>query len=97
MALTQMHHNIHQPPNQQHNHQQNCYHALLSLAEEFRTHQPPDIRSCIQCLMAVLNLPPPLNPLIEIKTNLQLGRLIMQETSNVDIAQNHLDKAVDKF
>jgi MAternally-affected-uncoordination protein len=71
---------------------ESCYLALMSMAEEFRTQTPPDIRSCVQCLFAVLNLGS--HPAIEAKTHLQLGNILLENTSNLDRSQSHLEKAV---
>ncbi|XP_071042682.1 MAU2 chromatid cohesion factor homolog isoform X3 [Parasteatoda tepidariorum] len=68
-----------------------CYLALLALAEEFRTMNPPNIRNCIQCLVAIFNLKQP--PKIEARTHLQLGNILLQHTKNTDLAQSHLEKA----
>lgn len=72
--------------------QEACYLALLGLAEEFRTMNPPNIRNCIQCLLAIFNLKQP--PKIEARTHLQLGNILLQYTKNTDLAQSHLEKAV---
>ncbi|GBN03114.1 MAU2 chromatid cohesion factor [Araneus ventricosus] len=71
--------------------QEACYLALLALAEEFRTMNPPNIRNCIQCLCAIFNLKQP--PKIEARTHLQLGNILLQHTKNTDLAQSHLEKA----
>ncbi|XP_013781785.1 MAU2 chromatid cohesion factor homolog [Limulus polyphemus] len=71
--------------------QEACYLTLLGLAEEFRTMNPPNIRNCIQCLLAIFNLKPP--PKMEVKTHLQLGNILLQFTKNTDLAQSHLEKA----
>jgi len=71
---------------------ESCYLALISMAEEFRSQSPPDIRSCVQCLFAILNLGS--HPAIEAKTHLQLGNILMQLTNNFDRSQSHLEKAV---
>ncbi|GIX72970.1 MAU2 chromatid cohesion factor homolog [Caerostris extrusa] len=68
-----------------------CYLALLALAEEFRTMNPPNIRNCIQCLCAIFNLKQP--PKIEARTHLQLGNILLQHTKNTDLAQSHLEKS----
>ena len=68
------------------------YLALLGSAEYFRTSTPPNYRSAIQCLQAILTIPLP--PLMEAKIHLFLGRLYTQHTTNVDVASMHLDKAV---
>lgn len=70
---------------------ENCYVALLSLAEGFRTTQPPDMESCLQCLLAILNIHT--HPRNIAKTHLQIGHLFLLHTSNLDLAQNHLEKA----
>ncbi|GFR28343.1 MAU2 chromatid cohesion factor homolog [Trichonephila clavata] len=69
-----------------------CYLALLALAEEFRTMNPPNIRNCIQCLCAIFNLKQQ-PPKIEARTHLQLGNILLQHTKNTDLAQSHLEKA----
>lgn len=71
----------------------NCYVALLSMAEGFRCQAPPDIQSSLQCLMAILNLPT--HPRIVAKTHLQIGNLIMQHTLNLDIAHKYIEEAVN--
>ncbi|KAI1301325.1 MAU2 chromatid cohesion factor -like protein [Halotydeus destructor] len=70
---------------------ENCHVALLSLAEGFRTCQPPDMQSALQCLIAVINLPVPHKDLAQ--ANLHIGRILFNCTSNYDIAQSHLEKA----
>lgn len=72
----------------------NCYVVLLSMAEEFRTQSPPNIKCCIQCLLAVLHLSNQTQPHIEAKTHLHLGQLYLQHTTNYNHAQSHLEKAV---
>lgn len=72
---------------------QNNYMALVSMAEEFRTQNPPDIRNCVQCLFAIINLGLPYQP-IEAKTYLQIGSLLLENTTNLEHAKNHLQKAV---
>lgn len=74
------------------NTQDACYLALLALAEEFRTMNPPNIRNCIQCMFAIFNLKQP--PKVEARTHLQLGNILLQHTKNTDLAQSHLEKAV---
>lgn len=71
-----------------------CHKALLSLAEEFRTKTPPDLRSCMQCLLAILNLP--VSPHIIAKTNYHLGSLIHQYTFDTSVAQTYLEKAYEQ-
>ncbi|GFV50166.1 MAU2 chromatid cohesion factor homolog [Trichonephila clavipes] len=73
-----------------------CYLALLALAEEFRTMNPPNIRNCIQCLCAIFNLKQQ-PPKIEARTHLQLGNILLQHTKNTDLAQSHLEKAISGF
>ncbi|UYV72584.1 MAU2 [Cordylochernes scorpioides] len=70
--------------------QDTCYFALLTLAEEFRTTNPPNIMACIQCLEAVFNLKT--TPRIEARTHLQLGNILLQYTNNTELAQSHLEK-----
>lgn len=65
--------------------------ALLALAEEFRTMNPPNIRNCIQCLVAIFNIKP--SQKIEARTHLQLGNILLQHTKNTDLALSHLEKA----
>lgn len=69
--------------------------ALLCLAEEFRTKHPPDLKSCMQCLHAILNLPA-LSPYIIAKTNYHLGSLIHKYTYDTQIAQTYLEKAYEQ-
>lgn len=70
------------------------YLALLGSAEYFRTSTPPNYRSAIQCLQAILTIHLP--PLVEAKIHLFLGRLYIQHTTNIDLASMHLDKAVSR-
>lgn len=69
------------------------YLALVSMAEEFRTQNPPDIRNCLQCLYAVINIRVPF-PAIEAKTHLQIGSLLLEHTTNIDLAKDQLKRAV---
>lgn len=71
---------------------ENCYVALLSLAEGFRTSNPPDYQSTLQCLMAILNLHT--LPRNMAKTHLQIGHLLLNHANNLDLAQSYLEKAV---
>ena len=64
------------------------YFALLSLAEGFRTNDPPDMSSCMQCLIAILNLLPASSKYVA-KTNLQLGKIILNHTAD----KQHTDYA----
>ncbi|XP_054160592.1 MAU2 chromatid cohesion factor homolog [Oppia nitens] len=73
------------------NDNQTCYMALMSMAEEFRTQSPPDMRSCVQCLLASLNVVT--HPAIEAKTHLHLGNILFHFTTNLDKSQSHLEKA----
>ncbi|CAG2103896.1 unnamed protein product [Medioppia subpectinata] len=73
------------------NDNQSCYLALMSMAEEFRTQTPPDMRSCVQCLLASLNVST--HPAIEAKTHLHLGNILLHFTTNLDKSQSHLEKA----
>lgn len=68
------------------------YLSLLGLAENFRTFNPPNIKSCIQCLQAVFNFRPP--PRVEARTHLQLGNILLTHTKNIELARSHLEKAV---
>ncbi|VVC92769.1 unnamed protein product, partial [Leptidea sinapis] len=67
------------------------YISLLGLAEHFRTSNPPDIKSCIQCLQAVFNFKPPQR--VEARTHLQLGNILLTHTKNIDLARNHLEQS----
>ncbi|XP_033223532.1 MAU2 chromatid cohesion factor homolog isoform X1 [Belonocnema kinseyi] len=67
------------------------YLSLLGLAESFRTSNPPNIKSCIQCLQAVFNFKPP--PRVEARTHLQLGNILLTHTKNIELARSHLEKA----
>lgn len=72
-----------------------CHKALLQLAEEFRTKTPPDLKSCMQCLVAILNLPKlPSNILAQ--TNFHLGSLIHKHTLDTNIAQSYLERAYEQ-
>lgn len=71
-----------------------CHKALLSLAEEFRTKSPPDLKSCMQCLLAILNLP--VSPHIIAKTNYHLGSLIHKYTFDTNVAQTYLERAYEQ-
>lgn len=71
-----------------------CHKALLNLAQEFRTKQPPDLKSCMQCLLAILNLP--VSPHVIAKTNYHLGSLIYNYTYDTNIAQTYLEKAYEQ-
>ena len=71
---------------------QSCYLALMSMAEEFRTQSPPDMRSCVQCLLAALSVAP--HPAIEAKTHVQLANILLEFTTNLDRTQTHLERAV---
>lgn len=71
-----------------------CHKALLSLAEEFRTKSPPDLKSCMQCLLAILNLP--VSPHVIAKTNYHLGSLIHRYTYDTNIAQTYLERAYEQ-
>ncbi|KAG9510231.1 MAU2 chromatid cohesion factor-like protein, partial [Fragariocoptes setiger] len=70
-----------------------CHVALLNLAEEFRTKQPPDLKSSLQCLMAVLNLP--VYDRIAAKTNLQIGNLIYHHSTDPNNAQVYFERAYE--
>jgi len=71
---------------------ENCYAALIGLAENYRTSSPPNIRLCIHCLQAIFALKPP--PKIEARTHLQLGSILYTHTKNIDLAKSHLDSSV---
>lgn len=71
-----------------------CHKALLSLAEEFRTKLPPDLKSCMQCLLAILNLP--VSPHVIARTNYHLGSLIHKYTFDTNIAQTYLERAYEQ-
>lgn len=71
-----------------------CHKALLSLANEFRTKSPPDLKSCMQCLLAILNLP--VSQHIIAETNYQLGSLIHKYTFDTNIAQTYLERAYEQ-
>lgn len=68
------------------------YASLLGLAETFRTSNPPNIRLCIHCLQSIFNFKPP--PIIEARTHLQLGNILLAHTKNTDLARTHLETAV---
>lgn len=71
-----------------------CQRALLSLAEEFRTKSPPDLKSSMQCLLAILNLP--VAPHIIARTNYNLGSMIYKYTFDTNIAQTYLERAYEQ-
>lgn len=71
-----------------------CHKALLSLAQEFRTKSPPDLKSCMQCLQAILNLP--VSQHIVAETNYKLGSLIYKYTFDTNIAQVYLERAYEQ-
>ncbi|XP_045603742.1 MAU2 chromatid cohesion factor homolog isoform X1 [Procambarus clarkii] len=73
------------------NSQDAYYLSLLALAERFRTQEPANIKSCLQCLQAVLTFRPP--PKVEARTHLQLANLLIQYTNNTQLAQDHLEQA----
>lgn len=74
--------------------QDRCYVALLGLAEHYRVKSPPDIRKAIQCLQALFTFQPPLR--MELRTHLQIGQILMNYTKSLDLAKQHLEKAVSK-
>lgn len=76
--------------------QETPYLTLLTLAEGFRTAIPPDIPTTVQCLMAILNLPNN-DPRVVARTHLQIGKLIYQHTTNIDVALDYLEKAVSFY
>lgn len=69
-----------------------CYVALLGLAENFRTSNPPNIKLCIHCLQSILTLH--LAPKTEARTRVQLGNILLAHTKNIDLAKSNLEKAV---
>lgn len=73
---------------------ENSYLALLSFAEGFRTTTPPDLKSCLQCLLAAVSLPIDVRSLL--KTHLQIIKLVLNNTDNILVAQSHCEKAVKK-
>ncbi|XP_071513355.1 MAU2 chromatid cohesion factor homolog [Panulirus ornatus] len=73
------------------NSQDAYYLSLLALAERFRTQEPANIKSCLQCLQAVLTFRPP--PKVEARTHLQLANLLIQYTKNTQLARDHLEQA----
>ena len=74
---------------------ENSYLALLSFAEGFRTTTPPDLKSCLQCLLAAVSLPIDVRSLL--KTHLQIIKLVLNNTDNILVAQSHCEKAVKKI
>lgn len=74
---------------------ENSYLALLSFAEDFRTTTPPDLKSCLQCLLAAISLPIDIRS--SLKTHIQIIKLILNHTDNYNIAQSLCDKAVSYF
>jgi len=70
---------------------ENSYLALLSFAEGFRTTTPPDLKSCLQCLLAAVSLPVEIRSLL--KTHVQIIKLVLNHTDNIFVAQSHCEKA----
>ncbi len=54
---------------------------------------PAGVLPAIKCLGAIFRLHPRPPPLIEARTHLQLGVLLLKETQNVDLAKHHLEQA----
>ena len=71
------------------------YISLLGLSETFRTWHPPNLKLCIHCLQSIFNFNPP--PVIESRTHLQLGTILLYHTKNQDLARSHLEKAVSEI
>jgi len=71
--------------------EENSYLALLSFAEGFRTTTPPDLKSCLQCLLAVINLNVDFRS--KLKTHLHIIKIILNNTDNILVAQTHCEKA----
>lgn len=66
------------------------YVALLGLAEKFRTAKPANIRLAIHCLQSIFAAQPP--PRVAARTHLQIGKLLLQFSTEVSSAKEHLDK-----
>lgn len=78
------------------------YVALLGLAENFLkpspSHpghkvNPAGVLPAIKCFGAIFRLNPRPPPVIEVRTHLQLGGLLLRETQNMDLAKQHLEQA----
>lgn len=78
--------------------------ALLGLADNFLKASPnhpgfkinpAGVLPAIKCLGAIFRLNPRPPPVIEVRTHLQLGSLLLRETQNVDLAKQHLEQAVN--
>lgn len=70
---------------------ENSYVALLSFAEGFRTTTPPDFKSCLQCLLAASSLQ--IDVRSSLKTHLQIVKIILNHTDNINTAQSYCEKA----
>lgn len=77
--------------------------ALLGLAENFlkpnpnhpgHRVNPGGVLPAIKCLGAIFSLNPRPPPVLEARTHLQLGALLLRETQNVELAKQHLEQAV---
>jgi len=69
----------------------NSYLALLSFAEGFRTSTPADLKSCLQCLIAAINLPIDIRSMV--KTHNQIVKILLYNTDNITVAQSYCEKA----
>ena len=68
--------------------------ALLGLADSFVRSGKTGITPAIKCLRAIFRLTPPLPAFLQARTHLQLGVMLRSETTNLDLAKNHLEQAV---
>ncbi|XP_040566701.1 MAU2 chromatid cohesion factor homolog isoform X2 [Lepeophtheirus salmonis] len=67
--------------------------ALLGLSAHFIRSQG-DVKSGIRCLQGIFSLGrPDLSPVIEARTHLQLGSLLLKESHNTDLAKHHIEQA----
>ena len=71
--------------------QDGTYLALMGLAEEFRTMNPPNMRNCVKCLTAIFQLNP--MPVVELQVRFHLGTILTTFAGSLDQALDHLEKA----
>ncbi|KAL1226814.1 MAU2 chromatid cohesion factor [Trichinella spiralis] len=69
-----------------------CYLGLLSMAEDFRTRNPPEIVNALRCLLSIFEFSPPI--VIEARLHFQVGHMYWSFTENIDHARQHLERAI---
>ena len=70
--------------------QYEMYLALLGLAESYKNQGRAE--ACYKCLMAILNLTIPYN--VSARIHCEIGKLLLRQTTNHDLAKQYLDTAV---